>query len=232
FTWSRSHDRGEVLGLQARSAHQGAVDLRLPQELGGIVRFDAAAILDTPTRGGVLSEQPPDLCADVPADPIRLLRRAYLSRSDRPTRLVGEHDRSGLAGCQAREPPLDLSRHDRIGTAVPALAQQLAAAYDGGEAVRQSGVRLQVDAGIALTKGCEQLRCPLRVRSAEAPTRLRVPEDHGATPHVPEHGGRDLAGVSAALLPEHPLRPQLDAAPLQCLRRRTERGKRWAHDDV
>src|SRR5688572_21176983 len=45
------HDADELLGDQARAAHQGAVDVRLGHEAVDVVGLDATAVQDADARG-------------------------------------------------------------------------------------------------------------------------------------------------------------------------------------
>ncbi len=46
-------DRGELVGVEAGPAHQGAVDVGLGHQLGDVRRLDRAAVLDAHAVGGV-----------------------------------------------------------------------------------------------------------------------------------------------------------------------------------
>ena len=77
------HDGQEIVGLQARAADQAAVDVRLAEQRRGVVRLDAAAVLDR-RRGAASSPK---------RWPIRPRMKAWASWAC-----------SGVAFCRCRSP--------------------------------------------------------------------------------------------------------------------------------
>ena len=69
------------------------------------------------------------------------LRRRDLARSDRPYRLIGDHDLRELLRAEATDASAELRRQNLAGLARLALRQQLADAHDGLHAIRQRCVR-------------------------------------------------------------------------------------------
>ena len=57
-------DRGEGVGLEAGATDEGAVDIRLGEQLCGVVRLDRAAVLDAHPGGGVVAVDVGDEAAD------------------------------------------------------------------------------------------------------------------------------------------------------------------------
>src|SRR5579872_4277715 len=78
--------------VEARAAHQHAVDLGLRHERLGVVRFDASAVQNADVRGRVLAKAGAHLTANHGVRLSRHLWRSGLARADGPYRLVGDHD--------------------------------------------------------------------------------------------------------------------------------------------
>src|SRR4051794_5131637 len=82
-------DCGEVGRVEAGTADQGAVDVGLPEQLGGVVRLDRAAVEDPHLIGG--SAALAQRVADEGAYLLRLLGSCGAAGADRPDRLIGDH---------------------------------------------------------------------------------------------------------------------------------------------
>src|SRR3990172_7156711 len=86
----RAHGGREGGGIQARAADEGAVDLRLGDELADVLRRDAAPVEHARLLrpfAEPLGQPPPDQ----PADAVRLHAGGRPSRADGPDGLGGYH---------------------------------------------------------------------------------------------------------------------------------------------
>src|SRR5882757_9560418 len=83
-------DADEVVCLEARSAHQCAVDVRLAEEFAGIARLHAAAVQNPHSAGRPVIVTLGEQAAKVSMDLLGLLWSGYLARADGPNRLVGD----------------------------------------------------------------------------------------------------------------------------------------------
>ena len=127
------HDPREALGVEARAAHQRAVDVRLGEDLRRVVGLDAAAVEHAdrarppPASGRHQRAHEGDrLLGD--------LGRGDLAGADRPDRLVGDHHVGEPLGRDLLEPLLHLVAQLALGLAALALLLGLAHAQDRAQA--------------------------------------------------------------------------------------------------
>src|SRR3982074_1122261 len=96
---AQTADLDELVGVQACSADQGAIDVGLVHDSGDVRRFHRTAVEDAHhfRRLAVLLGQPgPDRADDL----LRVIRRGRLAGTDRPDRLVRDDDLLDLLGLQ------------------------------------------------------------------------------------------------------------------------------------
>src|SRR5215468_12376472 len=143
-------DLRELVAVQAGAADQGAVDVRLGDDAVGVGRLDRPAVEDADAVGeptGVQLREPgPDLAAHL----LRVLRRGDLAGADRPHRLVGDHDVSGLLGRDPGQVGVELGHAVR--DVLPGLphGQSLAHAQDRDQAMPERRPHLRVDQCVVL----------------------------------------------------------------------------------
>src|SRR3954452_12801909 len=113
------NDSKEFLWVKTGAAHQEAVDVRLGEKTGRVLRRRRAAVEDRQGRGGAfhqLAQQEPQEGVDL----LRRFRRRRLARADGPYRLVGQGEGAGGTrdgGDSRSELPLQHAE----GAAFPAL---------------------------------------------------------------------------------------------------------------
>ena len=207
---ARADDGGERVRVEARAAHQGAVDVGLPQQLGRRVGRDAAAVEDA--QGGAVH----GLAGDGAHQRARLLgdlRGGGAAGADRPDRLVGDREDVGRPRLHARQAGPHLGGEPRLRLPRLALVEGLAAAHDH----REPGVERRRRAGRHLVVGL-----------ARGPA-LGVPHDRAGRAGGEDHRGGDLAGVRARGLLVHGLGQHADGAARRGARGRLEGRERRAH---
>src|SRR6266516_930101 len=105
-------DLGEAARIQAGTADEGAVDVRLAHEFACVLWFHAAAILNAhPLGRGLVSH----LAQGVANKSVRFLRlswRGVASRADGPDRLVRDHCFLQFLRRQSGETPAQLDCQD------------------------------------------------------------------------------------------------------------------------
>src|SRR5579872_977572 len=89
--------------VEARAAHQHAVDLGLRHERLGVVRFDASAVQNADTPGRVLAKAGAHLTANHGVCLSRHFGRGGLAGPDGPNGLISDHDFRELPGVEARD---------------------------------------------------------------------------------------------------------------------------------
>src|SRR5258705_8180145 len=82
----RVDNRQEIPRLQTRPADEGAVDIRLAEQGGRVVGFDAAAVLNDEFVGGVGTDELAGAAADEGVGVLGLLRRGVEAGADGPDR--------------------------------------------------------------------------------------------------------------------------------------------------
>ncbi len=123
------HDAGELVGVEAGPADQGAVDVGLGHQLGGVGRLHRAAVLDAHRRRRPSSPtRSRDHVADERAHGLGVLGRGGAAGADGPDRLVGDdRARRPARPCSPARPartwPVDLG----LGLPGLALVERLAA---------------------------------------------------------------------------------------------------------
>jgi hypothetical protein len=176
-------DGGEGVHLEAGAAHQGAVDVRLGEELGGVARGHAAPVEDGHAVGH-LPEQLVDAGDDVDADLLGLGRGGGPAGADRPHRLVSDDQLPVGEVVHVLQGAAQLAVDDRHGRLLQPLRLGLAHRQDDPQVVAPGGGQLAGDQLVALTDDV---------------TALGVTEqDVVAKPG--EHRGGDLAGEGPLVL--------------------------------
>src|SRR5664280_868208 len=213
LTGSSVDDSPKSFHVKACPADQGAVDVLLPEQHGGVVGLDAATVEDPQAGRGGLPEQLPGAATQGGVCLLGLGRGGGLSRPDRPDRLVRERQ-------VRRVEPLDrgaLPFQHRQRLASLALLERLADAEDHVEAGALGRLSAGAGGGVAL---------------AEVLPPLRVAGDHPAHPELGEHRRRDLAGERAAVLPVAVLGADRDLGAGRDQHGRGEQRERRADDDL
>src|SRR6476469_1862838 len=92
---SSSSDGQESVGLQAGAADECTVHSMLAQQRGGVIRLDAAAVLDGERPGRILPEHPTEAAPDDGVRVLGLLGGGVLSETaDCPDRFVRDDQAS------------------------------------------------------------------------------------------------------------------------------------------
>src|SRR6478735_127293 len=169
-------DRQELVGLEARTADQGAVNIRDAHQLPGIRGFHRSAVEDSgalPWRSQSRYQSPPDMLVHL-GD---IAGGWCQPGPDGPDRLVGNNK---VLGCRAfGHRTIHLGSDHRERPSILAFGPALADADDGAESGAPCGQRF-----------CAHVRIGFLV--IDAP--LRVPDDDRAGPGIPEHFGRQISG--------------------------------------
>ncbi len=176
-------DGQKFLGMQAGAADQGAVHAVATQEGSGVLRLDAAAVLDDQRLSRPFIEH---LTEATPNDGVRLmslLGGGFVSEiANCPHRFMSDGE-AGQSVCrQFGQSPDELPLEHRFGLAGLALVQGLAAAEDHLEAGGQGKSYLLNDE---------------RIGFAQLMPALAVSEDHELAADIEEHRRADLAGKRA-----------------------------------
>src|SRR5207302_2796259 len=103
-TASALHDSGTGVGVQARPADEGAVDVVLGQQVRRVGRRHRAPVLDAESGGHLLARVLGDRVSYGAAHALRVLGRGVLPGADGPDRLVGDHQLTHLVA-RERPPP-------------------------------------------------------------------------------------------------------------------------------
>src|SRR5207237_235685 len=185
----------EVLALQARAADQRPVDVRLAEQVFGILGLHRSAVLDAHRVGDPGARQIAQQAADLRMDLLRLRRGRRLPRADRPDRLVSDGAGADGVAAHAGERAAHLSRDHLPGAVRFPLLQGLAYADYGMEPRVESRPHLAVDALVGL---------------AEVLAALAVTEDDALAADLPKHRRAHFAGDRALLLVVTVLREGLD----------------------
>jgi aminoglycoside phosphotransferase family enzyme len=97
-------DAGEVVGIEARAADEGAVDVGLGHQLGGVARLHRPAVLDA-HRAAASRRRPRHRGAHVGAHGLGVVGRGGLAGADGPDGLVGDdHGRPTCSGFTPASP--------------------------------------------------------------------------------------------------------------------------------
>ena len=94
-------DLDELLGNEGRAADQAAVDVRLSQQVIGILLVHGAAVENGDRAGDLRAVQLADDRTDVLADLFGLFRRRGLAGADGPNRLISHYKRPQLCSCKS-----------------------------------------------------------------------------------------------------------------------------------
>src|SRR5579884_1082897 len=87
----RGHDSGELVGVEAGPADQGAVDVALGKDVGGVARIHRASVLDAHGGAGLLPPATGDQAPEGCTHRLGVLRGGVAPGADGPHRLVGNH---------------------------------------------------------------------------------------------------------------------------------------------
>src|SRR6478735_7286346 len=170
-------DPAELVGLEAGTADETAVDVRLlhdPADVGGLHR---TAVQDAYAGRGLVSGGLGDAPADRRAHLLRVVGSRDLAGADRPHRLVGDDQSGDLLGGESGERAVDLGEGVLDLPTFLAYVEPLADADDRGHPSGQCLVRLRVHQGVVL---------------GVVLTSLGVPDDHVGATELGEHRRRDL----------------------------------------
>src|SRR5919198_750455 len=190
---------GELLGVQAGPADQGAVDLGVSHEIPDVPRLDAAPVLDPDPGPGPFPEHRSHGPADQSDHLTGVGGLGVPPGPDGPDRLVGDHHRSGPLGRESPERRPDLPDHLVLRAPGIALLQTLPHAQDRDHVLREHRPDLLGD-GL--------------VRFPEVRSALRVPHDDVSTLQCGQHRRGDLARERALLLPVDVLSSQSVGKPV------------------
>src|SRR5690606_36312403 len=144
-------DSQERVRIEARAAHEGAVDIGLAPEVGRVRGLDAPPVKDEHlvAPGGIAPEsrEPlPELFADVGMDFLGLVRARRSSSANRPDGLVrDDNTREVVRTLDPRKSSGELVSDDRRRAAVLPLVERLADAEDRHQAAMNRGFDLQPD---------------------------------------------------------------------------------------
>src|SRR5579872_819928 len=175
----RLRDRPEIVRVEARPAHQRAVDIVRREYHAGIRGLDRAAIED-PHRSR-LAHLRGKRAADHGMDRADLGDARGYTRADRPDRLVGDHRVPRPETLRDRAMELLCHHLDRPPGAF--LGRCLADTDDRGE----TGRACRLDLGAHPLAGFMMLG-----------TALGMAEDNVPASRIPEHGGTHIAGMRPA----------------------------------
>src|SRR5262245_11206645 len=106
------HDLAEAPNLEAGTADERAVDVRLGDQLGDIVSLHASPVDHVTTFGGIPTEPLAQACSDVGMRFPGLSRRGNAPCADGPDGLVRHYEFGHLLGREAIETVLDLAVED------------------------------------------------------------------------------------------------------------------------
>src|SRR5207302_10883850 len=100
-SWFASRDDlREIVRFQRCAAHQRAVDVRLTEQVGGVLGLDRPAVLDAHRVRHLSARELAQEPADLPVHLLRLRGGGGLAGADGPDRLVGD---GAAADLPARE---------------------------------------------------------------------------------------------------------------------------------
>src|SRR6266540_42282 len=184
------HDEGELLGIQARPSHERPVDLRMGHELPDVAGLHTPAVLDSRGFGRLAGEHRADGSSDQRDHLARVGGAGVASRADGPDGFVRDHGLCHPCRLRAGQRGLDLAHHLGFGAAGVSFLQAFADSQDGSNPRPENGPDLLRDGLVDL---------------AEELPALGVAHDHVPALQRGQHGGRDLAGERAFLLPVHVL---------------------------
>src|SRR5208282_3123467 len=179
--------------------YQSAVDFFFGHQGMGVLRFDRAAIEDAEFVGELLAEGFGGFGSD---DGVRVgghLRSCSLSGADGPDRLVGDYQADGFLGRNFVKGAETLAPQHVVREAGFAFFEDFSHADNGDESSFDGGLELEVDGVIGL---------------AEVLAAFGVSDDDVGDADGEQHGGVDLAGEGAFLLPVKILRADRDVRSL------------------
>jgi len=194
----RLDDAGKTYGFQTGPAYQGAVDVRLAEQVSGVLGFHAATILDPYLGGNAGLELPGQQRPDQGVNLLGLSGGGIAAGPDRPNGFVGNHGLQDIITAESCKAGRNLLAHNRFGLVVLPLLEGFPDAEDGPKLVGQGCFGAFVDPGVGLAK----------VLPA-----LAVPDDGIFHRQFLQHRRRDLAGERAFCFPVHVLRASLMAVP-------------------
>src|SRR5262245_2982140 len=169
-------DPGECRGVEARAAHERAVDIGLRHQLVDVLGLHRPAVLD-PDPVPRSAEPRAHALAHERVHLLGGLRRRGPAGADRPDRLVGDHELGRARLGHQREAARELAGHDVDRAAGLALLERLADAHD------------RRDPGREQRRGLVRY---VRVALAVVGAALAVADDRIATAELREHRGGDL----------------------------------------
>src|SRR3984893_1345127 len=162
-------DRPEILGVEAGSADEGAIDLGEAEKRRGVFRVDRTAVEDACSEW--------DARTDLGVHRGDVVCGCGQSGSNRPHWFVGDYQDIRASSVRDRSGELRRTHLDRL--PLLTLLARLADAQDRHQAGSPRAADLVAND---------------RVRFAVAMTALRVPEDDMAAAQIGQHLGADVAG--------------------------------------
>ena len=99
------------LRVETCAADEGSIDIGLGHEVGGILRFDTAAVEDADGGPGGTKERDKEL-SNLLMDIVGLFGGGYFASTDGPDRLVGDDQLLELVGRESGEGRADLGFDD------------------------------------------------------------------------------------------------------------------------
>jgi len=148
----------EICGFQGCSAHEGAVDVLLAQELLRVAWLHAAAVLNAHGIGNGITIEILDGGTDNTAHAVGFIGGADFARANGPHLFVSDHDLGHLFSGDTLKAILDLGGYNRVRVSGLALGQEFAARDDYIKAVRQRVARLRIHACVGIAKHLQLLR--------------------------------------------------------------------------
>src|SRR5260370_25401010 len=131
------HERGERLGVEARSADKRAIQFGLRHQPLNIVRLDAAAIENAEGGGDMDRKLLPRAAPQEPMSVGGKFRGCGAARADSPNRFVCNQNTGALLRGQRAGAAAELAAENLFGEARVALLLHFSQAHEGSDAVPQ-----------------------------------------------------------------------------------------------
>ena len=208
-------DGDEFVGFEAGSADEGAVDILLGEEFGGIGGGYGAAVQDADGLGGFGAKQVLQGGADyVTVNGLGVFCGGGAPGADGPDGFVGDDDVGGKSGIDIFEAFEGLAANDLGGLPGFVFGEGFSNAYDGDEADFLGGDYFFVDGGV----GFAEVGAPFRVA------------DDDVFAEFFDHAGGCFAGIGAFFFPVHVLRAEAEVCAADEVGYGDEGHEGWAED--